>query len=100
MPSINNINIYQVGETNTTNPIMRQTVPANSFSIDPGQQTITLRVLSSTFNSPNSKYYVSTDSDFVKRKKDDEPITGLGPFVWNLRTGIYLFIIYLYVYQY
>ena len=71
---------------------MRQTKPGLECKVDPEHNsTLLIDVLSSTFNSPNSEYHVSIDSNFIKGDINDEPILGLDPSIWKLYTGIYLF---------
>ena len=86
--STQNITIYQVYGTNV---VMRQTRPGQLCSVDSDHNSISLEMLPSTFNSPNSEYYVSIDSNFVKSEINDEPILGLEPAIWKLYTGIYSF---------
>ena len=90
-----NISIYQVNEADATKPTLRQTAPGDNseFCTIIDGTTISLKVLPSTFNSQNSTYFVSTESDFVRSQNKKEPILGLKPFIWNLHTGIFLFVI-------
>ncbi|RIA93990.1 hypothetical protein C1645_873712 [Glomus cerebriforme] len=84
--SIRNITIFLVSGTNV---IIRQTTSgqaAEFCSID-NNNTISLKVLSSTFNEPNSEYHVSIDPNFVKHKYTDEPLERLNHESWILYTG-------------
>ena len=89
LPSTKNITIFQ------TNGTMRQTISGQLCSVD--NDTISVTVLPSTFNSPHSEYYVSIDSNFVKQIDTDEPIFGLDSFNWKLYTGGSIYLIYLYI---
>jgi hypothetical protein len=88
--SIRNITIYQV---NGTDVLMRQTTSgqvAEFFLID--NNSITLKVLPSTFNVPNAEYHVAIDPNFVKHRGTNEPIDRLAHTSWVLITGIYYLI--------
>jgi len=50
---------------------MRQIMPSQLC-----YDTVSIMVLSSTFNLPYSDYYVSTESNFVKQSDTNEPIIG------------------------
>ncbi|RGB39051.1 hypothetical protein C1646_755031 [Rhizophagus diaphanus] len=48
--------------------------------------TIEIKVIDSTFNQPNTKYYVLIDDGFVESKDLQEPIIGLQDNAWNFNT--------------
>ncbi|GES87507.1 hypothetical protein GLOIN_2v1834901 [Rhizophagus clarus] len=48
--------------------------------------TIEVTVIDSTFNQPNTKYYVLIDDGFVKSKDLQEPILGIQQPVWYFMT--------------
>ena len=48
---------------------------------------ISLSVLPSTFNQPNSKYYVKIDANFVKQSNTLEPLLGISKYKWIFSTG-------------
>ncbi|CAB5216324.1 unnamed protein product [Rhizophagus irregularis] len=48
--------------------------------------TIEIKVINSTFNQPNTKYYVLIDDGFVKSKDLQEPIPGIQDNAWNFMT--------------
>ncbi|CAB4437910.1 unnamed protein product [Rhizophagus irregularis] len=48
--------------------------------------TIKIKVIDSTFNQPNTKYYVLIDDGFVMSKDLQEPIIGLQDNAWNFNT--------------
>ena len=47
---------------------------------------INITVLSSTFNQPNTTYYVLIDDGFVKDRRYQEPIIGIHTNVWTFKT--------------
>jgi hypothetical protein len=49
--------------------------------------TIEITVIDSTFNQPNTKYYVMFDDGFVKSKELQEPIIGIQDTAWNFMTS-------------
>ncbi|RGB24226.1 hypothetical protein C1646_676525 [Rhizophagus diaphanus] len=70
--------------------IIRQTT---SISDDNGDfvkfindYTIEIKVINSTFNQPNTNYYVLMDDGFVKSKDLQEPILGIQDNAWNFMT--------------
>ncbi|GBC03266.1 hypothetical protein RclHR1_05040007 [Rhizophagus clarus] len=48
--------------------------------------TIQITVIDSTFNQPNTKYYVKIDDGFVKSRDLQEPILGIQDTAWNFIT--------------
>ncbi|PKC02713.1 hypothetical protein RhiirA5_424845 [Rhizophagus irregularis] len=48
--------------------------------------TIKIKVIDSTFNQPNTKYYVLIDDGFVESKDLQEPIIGIQDNAWNFNT--------------
>src|SRR3954470_16305212 len=85
--SIRNITIYQVDGNNIR---MRQTTSgqiSEFCSIDPDNKIVSLNVLPSTFNVPNSEYHVYISSNFVRHNNSNEPIKNLPHTGWILHTG-------------
>jgi hypothetical protein len=84
--STNNISIYQ---HNNGNPILRQSVPGSSpfFSHSADNQTLILSVLESTFNQPNTKYYIIIDDNIVQDWKTNQPLLGLESNIWVFNTS-------------
>src|SRR5437763_16490122 len=72
--SSQNISIYQ--KVDDTKDILRETHSGESKNCQvlPDNTTLSLTVLSSTFNQPNSTYYIKINADFVKRNTTLEPI--------------------------
>jgi len=44
-------------------------------------------VLPSTFNEPNSNYFVTIDDNTVKNLQNNQPIIGIGENIWHFKTG-------------
>ncbi|GBB88775.1 hypothetical protein RclHR1_15380003 [Rhizophagus clarus] len=85
MISTNNISIYQY---NNENPILRQSVPGSSLflSNSADNQTLILNVLESTFNQPNTKYYIVIDDNVVQDWETNQPLLGLESNIWVFNT--------------
>nr|CAG8436723.1 10140_t:CDS:10 [Entrophospora candida] len=96
-----NISIYQVNDNpidddslssfiNTDNSILRQTFSGSDSKyvkmID--NNTITLNVLSSTFNQPDKSYYISVENGFVKDKKTNQNLLGIKSNMWKFSTDL------------
>ncbi|CAI2177307.1 14616_t:CDS:10 [Funneliformis geosporum] len=90
--SFKNVSIYQY---TTKNPLLRQTFTAQSqyCSLFNDNRTISLQVLSSTFNSPRSSYFVMMNNNFVSSKSQNQPLTGVSEGYWtytaDTATGIF-----------
>jgi len=80
-----NITIYLF---NGTDYIIRQTTSGQFCSIESDNKTVSLNVLSSTFNIQNGEYHISISSNFVKSNDSNDPMVGLYD-KWILYTGIY-----------
>ncbi len=48
--------------------------------------SLTIQLLNTTFNIPNAKYYVVIDDKFLRYKNESEPIPGIRPRKWVIRT--------------
>ncbi|CAG8681071.1 2395_t:CDS:10 [Gigaspora margarita] len=61
---------------------------SNQFcQIDPNDnKTVIVKVLPSTFNEPNSHYYVVVENNFVKRSDSNEALLGIDKNLWTLVT--------------
>ncbi|CAG8658329.1 1482_t:CDS:10 [Dentiscutata erythropus] len=87
--SSSNISIYQ--QINGSNDLLRQRFQGDSSSQlcrpDPNDnKTVIVQVIPSTFNEPNSLYYVTIENDFVKRSDTNEALLGLDKNLWTLIT--------------
>ncbi|RIA86161.1 hypothetical protein C1645_878851 [Glomus cerebriforme] len=73
--STNNISIYQYSNDNNP-PILRQYITGNSqyFSSSPDNKIINIKVLESTFNQPNSYYYVVINDNLVKDRMTNQTL--------------------------
>ncbi|CAB4382853.1 unnamed protein product [Rhizophagus irregularis] len=85
--STNNVSIYQY-INNDDIPILRQFVPGNSpyFSYSSDKKTINMKVLESTFNQPNSNYYIVIDGNMVRDWKSNNPLLGVVRNRWKFNT--------------
>ncbi|CAG8570125.1 6966_t:CDS:10 [Ambispora gerdemannii] len=79
-----NFSIYQYPN------LLRQMTPGTSANIKPDPVTgftkVTINVFNSTFNLPNTMYYVVVDTDFVKRDQNREPLFGIEKNIWHFTT--------------
>src|SRR5436189_4369014 len=85
--SSRNISIYQ--KVDDTKDILRETYSgeSNNCNVLSDHTTLLLSVLSSTFNQPNSMYYIKIDTNFVKQNKTLEPLLGISKYKWTFFTG-------------
>ncbi|RIA85801.1 hypothetical protein C1645_830244 [Glomus cerebriforme] len=85
--SSQNISIYQ--KIDNINDILRETYSgeSNNCQVISDNTTLSLAVLSSTFNQPNAIYYVKIDENFVKQNKTLEPLLGISKYQWIFFTG-------------
>ncbi|CAG8670578.1 1045_t:CDS:2, partial [Dentiscutata heterogama] len=76
------LTIYKTSD----NSIRQKVSPLDTdfCSTDPDGKTITIRLISSTFNEYNESYYVQMDNNFVKNSIYKEPLKGIGNGIWNL----------------
>ena len=88
MISTNNFSIYQYNNDDNQ-PILRQSVPGNSpyFSYSSDKMTINIKVLESTFNQPNSSYYIVVDDNAVKGWTSNQPLLGVLSNNWKFNTS-------------
>ncbi|GES98507.1 glycosyltransferase family 2 protein [Rhizophagus clarus] len=86
--SANYISIYQYNEDY---PILRQSISGNSplLSYSSDNMTINIKILESTFNQPNSLYYVVIDYNAVKDWKSNQPLMGIERNHWKFNTTNY-----------
>jgi hypothetical protein len=93
--SSQNISIYQKVDDGV-NEILRETYSgkSNSCNVLSDNYTLSLSVLSSTFNQPNAMYYVYIDPNFVEHNTTLEPLLGISKYKWIFSTGIYFKLIH------
>nr|CAG8450953.1 8818_t:CDS:2 [Entrophospora candida] len=86
VPTVNNISIYQINNNNQD--IFRQSFSANSeyCKISDDKKSLTIQVLTSTFNLPNTSYYVIVDNGALIKFSTDQPLTGILENVWKFTT--------------
>ncbi|RHZ76703.1 hypothetical protein Glove_194g33 [Diversispora epigaea] len=83
-----NIWIYRIDNSVAQN-VTRQFVNGNNNEfcfISADGLTVTVRVIRSTFNFPNSQFYIKVDNNFVKSKVYSEPLMGINDNIWNFDT--------------
>ena len=70
--------------------ILRETYSgeSNNCNVLSDNTTLSLTVLSSTFNQPNSIYYIKINADFVKRNTTLEPLLGIFKNKWIFTTSM------------
>ncbi|CAG8525393.1 3950_t:CDS:2 [Paraglomus occultum] len=86
-PAAGNVTIYA---TDGVNKYFRQSyspIFSQYSQSDESNQTLTLDVLTSTFNQPNMTYFVTLDNGFVESMEDSEPILGISDGKWKFRTA-------------
>ncbi|CAI2186437.1 1608_t:CDS:10, partial [Funneliformis geosporum] len=81
-----NVSIYQY---TTTEPLLRQTFAAQSqyCLLLNDNKTVSFQVLSSTFNSPRSSYFVIMNNNFVSSMSQNQAITGVSEGYWTYTTA-------------
>ncbi|RIB29329.1 hypothetical protein C2G38_2136886 [Gigaspora rosea] len=87
--SNSNISIYQ--QINGSNDLLRQRFQGDASSqlchlYSNDNKTVIIQVFPSTFNEPNSLYYVTIENNFVKRSDSDEALLGIDKNLWTLTT--------------
>ncbi|CAG8563609.1 23543_t:CDS:10 [Cetraspora pellucida] len=85
--SSSNVSIYQ--QIIGSNDLLRQRFNGDSSNplcrLDPNNnKSILIQVLPSTFNEPNSLYYVVIENNFVKRSDSNEALLGVDKNLWTL----------------
>ena len=72
--------------------ILRETYSgeSNNCKVLSDNTTLSLAVLPSTFNQPNSTYYIKIDAGFVKQNETSESLPGISKYKWIFSTGIFL----------
>ena len=63
---------------------------SNNCQVLSDNTTLSLAVLPSTFNQPNSTYYIKIDAGFVKQNETLESLPGISKYKWMFFTGIFL----------
>jgi len=68
---------------------MCQSVPGNSpyISYSSDNKTINIKVLESTFNQPNSMYYIVVNDNAIKYWKSNQPLMGIERNHWRFNTS-------------
>jgi hypothetical protein len=83
------VSIYQ--KLDDVKVILRETYSGESNTncqVLSDNTTLSLTLLPSTFNQPDSVYYVKIDADFVKRSKTSEPLLGILKNKWIFTTSM------------
>ncbi|CAG8460897.1 7292_t:CDS:10 [Acaulospora colombiana] len=86
--STGNIDIFQLSGSYGES-LLRQAYSASSIYCNQTADftTITCQVLNSTFNKPDTTYYVVIESDFVRLNSTSEPLLGVRKLVWKFTTN-------------
>ncbi|CAG8451886.1 4146_t:CDS:2 [Dentiscutata heterogama] len=83
--SVNNITIYQdSGKDLIPRLYYNAQNNSNKFNISSDFKVISITILSSTFASPQSQYYIVMDNNFLKDYISNEPLPGAN---WSFTTG-------------
>ena len=93
--SARNITIYQIDGENVRVRLAISGDMSEFCLVDKDNRLVTVNVLPCTFSVPNSAYYISIGSNFVKNNETNEPINKLPHTSWILHTGIYYFIYFI-----
>ncbi|PKY33446.1 hypothetical protein RhiirB3_495196 [Rhizophagus irregularis] len=69
--------------------LLRQTISGDSklCTIGSDNHTVHIPIFSSTFNQPNSSYYVVVDNNFVISQERNEPLLGIIKKTWMISTS-------------
>ncbi|CAG8459433.1 543_t:CDS:2 [Funneliformis mosseae] len=79
----------QLRLVDNTKEILRQTYSGLSSQISISNHTsVSIEVLSSTFNNPSANYFISISNGFVNSKLYNEALPGIRKRVWYLNTSI------------
>ncbi|PKY57619.1 hypothetical protein RhiirA4_549733 [Rhizophagus irregularis] len=83
-----NISIFQLNDDPYKPSLLRQTISGNSklCTIGSDNHTVHIPIFSSTFNQPNSSYYVVIENDFVISQARNEPLLGTNEKTWMFST--------------
>ncbi|PKC65160.1 hypothetical protein RhiirA1_515102 [Rhizophagus irregularis] len=85
--SIGTITIFQ--SNGSSNPgIVRQTINGlnNQNYVTFDNDTVSIDIIESTFNNPDSTYYVMIENNFVSTLSYNEPLPGLYSNIWSFTT--------------
>ena len=92
-----NISIYQQSEDRSKPDLLRQTFSGGKSQlcrVGSDGYTIHVQIFNSTFNQPNSTYYVSVDYNFVKSQASGEPLIGIDEKIWKFSTSNLFFLFF------
>ncbi|RIB28423.1 hypothetical protein C2G38_2157943 [Gigaspora rosea] len=80
-----NITIYKTSD----NSIRQRISTMHGFcNISPDEHTVSIFVLSTTFNEYGEQYFVTMNNNFVKYKFGNEPLKGIHDGIWILKTDM------------
>ncbi|PKK55829.1 hypothetical protein RhiirC2_801416 [Rhizophagus irregularis] len=84
-----NISIFQLNDDLYKPSLLRQTISGDSklCTIGSNNHTVHIPIFSSTFNQPNSSYYVVVDNNFVISQERNEPLLGIIKKTWMISTS-------------
>ncbi|GBC21452.2 hypothetical protein GLOIN_2v1885764 [Rhizophagus irregularis DAOM 181602=DAOM 197198] len=83
-----NVSIFQKNDDKYKPDLLRQTLSGDSklCIIGSDNHTVYIPIFESTFNQPNSTYYVLVENNFVISQERDEPLVGIRKNIWTLST--------------
>ena len=92
VPSNNNVTICR---RDNSQDILRQSFPADSqyCQLSNDKKTLSIQVLTSTFNIPNKNYYVIVSDNALIQASNGQPLMGIRENTWRFTTGN-IYIIY------
>jgi hypothetical protein len=96
-----NRNVTILQDDGTGHGIIRQitSISNNGYDkfveLDKSSSTISITIISSTFNKPGGKYYVLIDDGFASSMDYHEPMIGIQSSAWSFTTRKYSFYFYI-----
>ncbi|RGB34263.1 hypothetical protein C1646_760736 [Rhizophagus diaphanus] len=83
-----NISIFQLNDDPYKPRLLRQTFSGDSklCTIGSDNHTVHIPIFRSTFNQPNSSYYVAVENNFVISQARNEPLLGITEKTWMFST--------------
>jgi hypothetical protein len=93
--STGNISIFQLNDDPYKLGLLRQTFSGDSklCTIGSDNHTVHIPIFKSTFNQPNTSYYVVIENNFVSNQVTNEPLVGIKEKKWIfLISNIHIFL--------
>jgi hypothetical protein len=91
--STGNISIFQLNDDPFKPGLLQQMFSADSkiCTIGSDNRTVLIPIFKSTFNQPDSSYYVVVENNFVRNQARNEPIIGIKEKEWIFSTSKYTY---------